>query len=287
MSGIGVVGARGRTPYLLVSLPAAFLLFFFVLPTLVLFSASVLRADGLELTNELTSDNFSVLLSRKLVVDAIVRSFGIGLSVGVLVVVLAYPVAWVLVRTHSRWKSVLIALALAPLLASVIVRTYGWWVLFNREGAVNALLLGIGLVDQPLRMLPSTAVIIVGLTHALLPYGVLTLMAALGGVNPNLEQAAMSLGSGRVRTFLEVTLPLTWPGIAGGFLLAFAVAISAYATPAILGGPAQQTMATLIYQFMTTLLDWASGSALGVILLVSSLLLVGLTSLVQRRQPAA
>jgi putative spermidine/putrescine transport system permease protein len=281
------VQGRRRTPYLLVGLPAAFLLVFFVLPTLVLFSASVLRADGLELTGEVTLDNFTTLLSRKLVVDAIVRTFGIGLSVGVLVVVLAYPVAWVLVRTRSRWKNALVALALAPLLASVIVRTYGWWVLFNHDGAVNTLLLGMGLIAQPLTMLPSTTIIIVGLSHALLPYGVLTLMAALGGVNPSLERAAMSLGCGRLRTFLEVTLPLTWHGVAGGFLLAFAVAISAYATPAILGGPAQQTLATLIYQFMTTLLDWSSGSALGVILLASSLLLLGLTSLVRRRRLAA
>ena len=280
-------GVRRRTPYLLVGVPAAFLLFFFVLPTLLLFATSVLRADGLELTGEVTLDNFRTLLARKVVVDAIIRTFGIGVAVGVLVVVLAYPVAWMLVRTRSRWKNLLIALALSPLLASVIVRTYGWWVLFNRDGAVNALLLATGLLARPLAMLPSTAVIIIGLTHALLPYGVLTLMAALGGVNPNLERAAMSLGSGRLRTFLEVTLPLTWPGIAGGFLLAFAVAISAYATPAILGGPAQQTLATLIFQDMTTLLDWASGSALGVILLVCSLALLGLTSLVGRRRAAA
>lgn len=286
MSQPGDAARTWRTPYLLAGVPAVFLLVFFVLPTLVLFSASVLQSDGLVPTAELTLDNYRGLLSRKLVVDAIMRSFAIGLSVGALVVVLAYPLAWVLIRSTTRWKNLLIALALAPLLASVIVRTYGWWVLFNRDGAVNVLLLGLGVVAQPLVMLPSTAVIIVGLTHALLPYGVLTLMAALGGVNPNLERAAMSLGAGRLRTFLEVTLPLTWPGVAGGFLLAFAVAISAYATPAILGGPATHTMATLIMQYMTTLLDWSSGSALGVILLTSSLGLVALTRLAGRRGAA-
>jgi putative spermidine/putrescine transport system permease protein len=271
-----------RTPYLLVALPALFLLAFFVVPNLVLFSASVLKSDGMVPTGELTLDNFQLLLTRKLYVDAILRTFGIGLSVGALVVVVAYPIAWVLVRTNSRWKNTLIALALAPLLASVIVRTYGWWVIFNNDGAINGFLLQLGLIAHPLVMLPSNAVIIIGLTHALLPYGVLTLMAALGGVNPNLERAAMSLGAGRVRTFLTVTLPLTGSGVAGGFLLAFAVAISAYATPAILGGPANRTMATLIYNFMTTLLDWSSGSAMGVILLASSLALVWLTTLFGR-----
>ena len=152
-------------------------------------------------------------------------------------VLLSYPLAYFLVRTTSRWKTLLIAASLTPLLASVIVRTYGWWVILNREGAVNSLLAWLGVIDRPLTLLPSTAAIIVGLAHALLPYGVLTIMAALNGLNPSLERAAMSLGANRTRTFISVTLPLSLPGIAGGFLLTFAIAISAYATPAILGGP--------------------------------------------------
>jgi len=252
-----------------------------------LLSASVLQSDGMVPTGGVTADNFRTLLSHSIYVGAILRSFEIGLAVGVLVVLLGYPIAYLLVHTTSRWKNVLLALALAPLLASVIVRTYGWWVLFNRDGAVNELLQAIGLTKQPLIMLPSTPLIIVGLAHALLPYGVLTLMASLSGINPNLERAAMSLGAGWIRSFASVTLPLSMPGIAGGFLLAFGVAISAYATPAILGGPATQTMATLIYTLMTTLLNWALGSALGVLLLASSMILLLLISILGRRRVAA
>lgn len=272
------------TPYLLVGLPAAFLLVFFVIPTATLFSASVLESDGMVPTGGLTGDNFQMLLTHRIYTDAILRSFEIGLAVGALVVILAYPIAYLLVRSTTRWKNVLLALALSPLLASVIVRTYGWWVLFNRDGAINAGLLGLGLIRQPLVMLPSTPVIIIGLAHALLPYGVLSLMASLHGVNPNLERAATSLGASRVRRFLEVTLPLTAPGVAGGFLLSFAVAISAYATPAILGGPGTQTMATLIYTLMTTLLNWSLGSAMGVVLLVTTFTVLALTTLAGRRK---
>ena len=121
--------------------------------------------------------------------------------------------------------------------------------------------------------MPSTGAIVIGLAHALLPYTVLTIMGSLNGINPNLEQAAMSLGANRTR-FLHVVLPLSLPGIAGGFILAFSIAISAYATPAILGGPATQVMATAIYGFMTQLLDWSIGAALAVVLIVSSLPLV-------------
>ena len=136
--------------------------------------------------------------------------------------------------------------------------------------------LGCDLVGEPQVMLPSSGAIVVGLTHALLPYGVLTIMGALTGLNPNVERAAMSLGASRFRTFLAVTLPLSLTGIAAAFLLAFSLAISAYATPAILGGPATETLATLIYKFMVSLVDWSIGSALGAVLIVSSLVLLWL-----------
>jgi putative spermidine/putrescine transport system permease protein len=111
-------------------------------------------------------------------------------------------------------------------------------------------------------------------------------MGSLNGINPNLEQAAMSLGASRTRTFLHVVLPLSLPGIAGGFILAFSIAISAYATPAILGGPATQVMATAIYGFMTQLLDWSIGAALAVILVLSSMLLLYAAARFGARQAA-
>ena len=122
-------------------------------------------------------------------------------------------------RTRSRWKGLLIALSLAPLLASVVVRTYGWYIILNRFGVANDALLGLGIIDERIAFMPSTGAIIIGLAHALLPYAVLTIMGSLNGINPNLESAAMSLGANRTRTFFHVVLPLSLPGIAGGFIL--------------------------------------------------------------------
>ena len=275
---------RRFTPYLLIAAPACFLLVFFVIPSAVLLSMSVMQSEDTIPTGNLTLDNYATLLSTRLYLSAILRSFTVGISTGAMVVLLAYPLAYFLVRTTSRWKNLLIAASLAPLLASVIVRTYGWWVILNREGALNVVLHSLGFISQPLIMLPSTLAIIIGLAHALLPYGVLTIMASLNGLNPNLERAAMSLGASQARTFLSVTLPLTAPGIAGGFLLTFAIAMSAYATPAILGGPSTEVMATMIRQFMLELLDWSLGSAMGAILLVSAMVLLLLTSMLSNRQ---
>ena len=279
--------SKGRLfPYLLIAAPVCFLMAFFVIPSAVLLSMSVVESEDTIPTGTLTLDNYTTLLSNRLYLGAILRSFTVGVSTGAIVVLLAFPLAYFLVRTTSRWKNLLIAASLAPLLASVIVRTYGWWVILNREGAVNIALRSLGVIDAPLIMLPSTAAIVVGLAHALLPYGVLTIMASLNSLNPNLERAAMSLGAGRARTFLSVTLPLSAPGIAGGFLLTFAIAMSAYATPAILGGPSTEVMATMIRRFMLDLLDWSLGSAMGAILLISAMLLLLLTSALGGRQRA-
>ena len=260
-------------PWLLVAAPMAVLLLFFALPNALLLSASFVKSEAQQLTNELTLENYSFLFTHQLYLWAFIRTFIIGISVGIIDVLLGYPLAYFLVRTKSRWKGLLIALSLAPLLASVVVRTYGWYIILNRFGVANDLLLSLGLIDDRIAFMPSTGAIIVGLAHALLPYTVLTIMGALQGINPNLELAAMSLGANRLRTFFDVVLPLSFPGIAGGFILAFSIAISAYATPAILGGPATQVMATAIYGFMTQLLDWSIGAALAVVLVVCAVLL--------------
>jgi putative spermidine/putrescine transport system permease protein len=271
--------APGRQPsipahWLLIVVPATILLVFFVLPNALLLSASFLKSEAQQLTDQPTLENYRFLLTRPLYLEVLLRTFIVGVCVGAIDVVLGFPLAYFLVRTKSRWKGLLIALSLAPLLASVIVRTYGWYIILNRFGVANDVLLGLGVIADRIAFMPSTGAIIIGLAHALLPYAVLTIMGSLGGINPNLEHAAMSLGASRTRTFLNVVLPLSLPGVAGGFILVFSIAISAYATPAILGGPATQVAATAIYNFMINLLDWSIGAALAVILIVSSLLLL-------------
>jgi putative spermidine/putrescine transport system permease protein len=270
--------SRTSVHWLLAGVPALFLVLFFGLPNALLLTVSFLQSEAQLLTDEVTLENYGFVLTRRLYLEAIVRTFAIGIGVGLVDILLAYPLAYFLVRTTTRWKGLLIALALAPLLASVVVRTYGWYVILNRFGVANDVLLALGLIGDRIPFMPSSGAITIGLAHALLPYAVLTVMGGLDAIHPNLERAAMSLGASRFRTFLSVTLPLSMPGVIGGFLLCFSIAISAYATPAILGGPATQVLATAIYGFMTQLLDWSIGAALAVVLVVSSLVLLYLAS---------
>jgi putative spermidine/putrescine transport system permease protein len=271
-----MIGSRQRLPthWLLVVVPTAVLLAFFVLPNALLLSASFLKSEAQQLTSQPTLDNYRFLFTRPLYLEIFARTFIVASAVGVLDIVLGYPLAYFLVRTRSRWKGLLIALSLAPLLASVVVRTYGWYIILNRFGFANDVLLGLGVISDRIAFMPSTGAIVIGLAHALLPYTVLTIMGSLNGINPHFEAAAMSLGANRFRTFIHVVLPLSMPGIAGGFLLVFSIAISAYATPAILGGPATQVAATAIYNFIIQLLDWSLGAALAVVLIACSLMLL-------------
>jgi putative spermidine/putrescine transport system permease protein len=283
-SGGWAAAPRVIGPQLLVAVPAAFLLVFFVVPNAILLTTSFLKSEDQVLTDQVTLENFTYLLTKPLYLRAILRSFWISAATGALVVLLAYPLAYYLARTASRWRGVLIAMALAPLLASVVVRTYGWWVVLNREGPISMLLQWLDPSHGPLAILPSSAAIVIGLVHSLLPYGVLTILSAVNGINPALERAAMSLGASRSRTFLNVTLPLSMSGVAGAFLLAFSLSMSAYATPAILGSPATATMAIRIYEFLTSLDDWSLGAAMAAILIASTMLLLLIGSVIGVRR---
>ena len=270
-------GAAIAVSWYLVAVPAVFLLVFFVVPNALLLSASVFKSEHQVLTSQLTAENFVLVLSKPHYLRAIARTFVVVASVGLLVALISLPISYFLVRTTSRFKGLLIAISLAPLLASVVVRTYGWYVILDRFGFVNDVLVGLEMIQDRIAFIPSTGGIILGLTHALLPYGILTNIAALSSINPNLETASKSLGANRVQTFVHVLLPLVMPGLIASFLLAFSISISAYATPAILGGYASQTIATLIYTFIMQVLDWSLGAALGTVLIGSTLVILVLS----------
>lgn len=280
-----VFGFKGASllRFAIIGVPVVVLTVFFVLPNMFLLSASFMVSESQRLTGELTLDNYAMVLTRPFYLAVILRSFATAAAVGLAVVVLSFPIAYFITRSTSAWKGLLTAIAMAPLLASVVVKTYGWHVILNRFGLLNDWLLALGAISERISFIPSNGAIVSGLTHALLPYGVLTIMASLQGLNPNLEKAAMSLGATRRTTFRRIVVPLCLPGIIGAFAIAFAMAISAYATPRILGGPQQEMLATQIYVVMVSILDWSLGSTLGMILIVSALTLVYGASLLGSR----
>ncbi|MGI6878066.1 ABC transporter permease [Microbacterium sp. gxy059] len=195
-------------------------------------------------------------------------TFLMGVAVGVLCILVSYPIALFLARTESKWKGLLLAVALAPLLTSAVVRTYGWMVLLGNDGLVNSTLVGLGIISAPLRLSNSMTGVIIGLVEIFMPYAILAMISGFGRISTQLEEAAGSLGANRAKVFFRITLPLSLPGVLTAFLLVFVLAISTFVTPRLLGGGVVQVLATEIYDQATGLLNWPFAAALAVILLV-------------------
>jgi putative spermidine/putrescine transport system permease protein len=192
----------------------------------------------------------------------------LGGAVTALAIALGYPVAYGLARGRHRWKTALRLCVVAPLLVSVVIRTYGWIVLLAGNGVVNQALLALHLVEEPVKFLFTHTGVTIGLVHFALPVAILSLVGVIEAVDPALEEAARGLGAGPVQTFLRVTLPLTVPGVAAGSMLVFALTVAAFVTPALMGGPSLIVLSTLIYQQMTVTLEWGFGAAVATVLLV-------------------
>jgi putative spermidine/putrescine transport system permease protein len=258
-----------RIPAVLVLLAPSliYLLVLFFVPLGILAAVSVLKFKSGLIVRELTLEHYVKFLTDPFYLGIMWNTVRVALIVSAVTTLLGYPVAYVLARTRSRWKGLLIALVLAPELSGVVLRTYGWLVILEDRGVINTLLRSWGLIAEPIRLVHNYTGVIIGLTHVLLPFAILALMASIQAIDPTLEQAAMNLGAGRVRTFLRITLPLSAPGVLGAFFLTFSLSASAYATPAILGGKGVEVMATMIYTQLLYILNWPFAAALSVVLM--------------------
>ena len=188
---------------------------------------------------------------------------------------IGYPLAHWLARIRSRTGyGILLILVIAPMLTGIVVRTFAWMTILSDTGVINATLIGLGLIRTPIKLMYNEFGTTVALVHIYVPFMVLTLAGVIGRIDVRLEEAARSLGAGALRTFLEVTLPLSLPGIVAGSLLVFALAISAYVTPYLVGGGEVLTLPMLIYQQIAATFNSAFAGALGMMLLVVSILIV-------------
>ncbi len=197
-----------------------------------------------------------------LVVDSVV----IALSITVLTLLCAYPIALFIHRAPEHWKNVLIVACVSPLLVSAVVRTYGWMVILGDGGIVAATLRWFGMAKAP-RMVFNTTGVVVGLVEILMPYMILALIAGFGRLSASLEEAAASLGARPWTVFRRVVVPLTLPGIMLGCLLAFVLAVSSFITPKLLGGGRVFLLATEIYDQAIVTLNWPVAAALSLVVL--------------------
>lgn len=253
------------------------LFFFFVLPVgqLLLFSFFHTTAEGM-MEKTFVLEQYFAFFKDPHYLQVLWRTLVMGFFVSVICLILGYCLAYGVARSEPKHKYLLLLLIALPLLTSAVIRNFGWIVILGRKGLINQLLINIGLIDKPIDLLYTSTGVVIAMVHVLLPFMVLVLYSVLEGMDRNLEAAAANIGASPSRVFWFVTLPLSLPGIAAGTLLVFSISISFYITPALIGGPRVQVMATEIYNQTIHLMNWPYASALAVILLVTVFVITSL-----------
>ena len=175
---------------------------------------------------------------------------------------------------QRRWRALFVSLAVSPLLVSIVVSSYGWMVILGNNGIINRMLLALGAANSPVKLIYTDAAIVVGLVHITLPFMILSILAALERIDEFLPEAASTLGANPIQVLRHVILPLALPGFAAGTTVVFCLSMSAYVTPAVLGGSGPNFITTLIYNEFITQLNWPVGAALASLLLLISLSIV-------------
>jgi ABC-type spermidine/putrescine transport system permease subunit I len=252
-------------------------LFFLIVPISYFLAVSFMKYSPQQLyTATPTLENYTRLLFDSYYRSIILNTFRIAGIVTVITLVLGYALALFLSRVRGAWRGVLMFLIVAPLMTGVIVRTYGWIVLLGSDGLVNQVLLGVGLVGTPLQMLNTEATVIVALVHIMLPYMVFPIFSSLVAQDPDLVPAASTLGARAGRAFLEVTLPLSRPGMVMGSALVFTLTAGAIVTPALLGGREATMVGQTIYELVLSTFNWPLGAAAAAILICCQLFVISL-----------
>lgn len=230
-----------------------------------------------------TLQNYITALSDPFLHRAFANTFQISIIVTLAALILGYPVAYLLAR--ARYKGIILFFVFLPLLVDVLIRAFGWMVLLASNGIVNRVLVFTGLLNSPMRFIGTQTAVILEMIHEVLPFMILAIAGVVQRIDPYVEEAAIGLGAGRLRTFFLVTLPLSMPGIIAGTLLAFSVAVSAFVAPLVLGGGRILMMSIVIQQQMSLLLNWPAGSAQTIILvLIVSILLFGYATMVREKR---
>ncbi|MFC7704484.1 ABC transporter permease [Plastorhodobacter daqingensis] len=254
----------------------------FIIPVLNLARYSFNRARvGGGIEQVFTWENWTGIFRDKFYLDIVVNSIGVSLGITMTTLVLSYPIALYLHRSHGRWRTFLTVLVISPLLTSAVVRTYGWIALLSDAGPVVGAIRALGLPAP--RLMFNINGVFIGLTEILMPYMILALLAGFGRLDPKVEEAARTLGASPMRTFWRVILPLTLPGIALGCLLCFVLAVSSFITPKLMGGGRVFLLATEIYDQAIVTLNWPLASTLSILVLVIFGAALGAYSAVLRR----
>jgi len=255
-----------------------------VIPIVILFRYSLNQFTPAKMmVDAVTLENYVKFFTDPFYVAILLRTIRVAAVCTAICVILGFPMAYGLARTRSRHKNLLLLAVILPLFVGNAVRAAGWMVLFGSKGFVNSAALSLGLVREPMQIMYTEFAVVIGIVAVNLPFVVLTLQAVLEGIDRAVEEAALGLGAGPLRTFFHVVLPLSMPGVIAGTLLSFILAMNAYATPVLLGGPTFHMMGPTIYNQFAGQTNWPFGGALAFVLMAATLVLTAASNVIAQR----
>jgi putative spermidine/putrescine transport system permease protein len=212
--------------------------------------------------------NYAVLGESSLYVRVMWTTLKTAAIVTALCLLLAYPYAFLMTMSGPRMRALLIAIVLVSMWTSLLVRSYAWTVLLQDTGVVNDALRSLGIVHHPLALIRTTTGVVIGMTQILVPFMIFPVYAVMRRIDTRLTAAAISLGASPYQAFRRVFLPLSLPGVVAGGMLVFVLSIGFYITPELLGSPSNELFGQLIANEISQLLDFGVASALSVVLIV-------------------
>jgi len=239
---------------------------------------------GKFMVDALTIENYVKFFTDIYYTAVLTRTVRVALVTTVICLLLGFPLAYVLARTQVRYKNLLIMLVVLPLFVGNAVRAAGWMVAFGNKGVINASLMGLGAITTPIEIMFTEPAVIIGITAVNLPFMVLTLQSVIEGIDRAVEEAAFNLGATPLMMARRVLFPLAMPGILAGTILTFILAMNAYATPVLLGGPRFQMMGPLVYGQFIQQNNWPFGGAVAFVLMTATLILTLAANLIVQQR---
>ena len=261
-----------------------FLGIFLLLPLVQLLILSFQQVDNFfEVIDGYTFSHYIEVLTTPVYLKTIWQTLFVAVITTVICLVLAYPAAYLLVRSPKRWRAFFYILLVSPLLTSVVIRTFAWIILLAQNGLVNDVLMKTSIIDEPLDMLWNMNAVIIAYVQVMLPFAVLPIATSMSDIKGNLRSASMILGSNRISTFFRVTLPLTIPGMISGAMIVFSLAAGSYITPLLVGGRMQPLLPLSIYQQIMQVYNLPLAAAMAFTLMVLVFLVIAVLGYILKK----
>ncbi|MFP7255063.1 ABC transporter permease [Terribacillus goriensis] len=261
-----------------------FLGIFLLLPLIQLLILSFQQVDNFfEVIDGYTLGHYVEVLTTPVYLKTIWQTLFVAVITTVICLILAYPAAYLLVRSPKRWRAFFYILLVSPLLTSVVIRTFAWIILLAQNGLVNDVLMKTSIIDEPLDMLWNMNAVIIAYVQVMLPFAVLPIATSMSDIKGNLRSASMILGSNRIATFFRVTLPLTIPGMISGAMIVFSLAAGSYITPLLVGGRMQPLLPLSIYQQIMQVYNLPLAAAMAFTLMVLVFLVIAVLGYILKK----